>query len=484
MKRHILLISNILIILAIMAGFVAVVYRDTKAYQQLGEKHLENVVSLAEIDISMHIENSMTRPVMVSKTMANDVFLKGWLLHEQEYKEDGAYLEQLYSYLKAYQVKYDYTSVFCISAKTGNYYYQGGLNKTISRQDEHDIWYYNFLASGREYDLEVDTNEVHHNVITVFVNFRVEDDDDDLLGVIGVGLQVASIEDAIRVYENDYELSVFIVNVGGAKNSFDGNTDIFVREEDLSGRIGIQERLVLAPSDEPVMQWFTSGDKRKCLITRYDDTLNWYLVLEKDTSSISRTFQKRIEANILFMLITLAICITVTTAIIINYNHRMVEMENTDDLTGLPNRKLFAKQLQAFVRKNQERKKTIFMLDVDNFKDINDTKGHLFGNEVLAAVGERLKKAMAGYGIAARWGGDEFLGVLRADTQEAGQILGRFMEALKNEEKHGDCSITVSVGLAEMDGGHASEQVIDRADQALYRSKEVGRDRITVWKEG
>ncbi len=478
------MISNILIVLSIMAGFVAIVYRDTTAYQQLGEKHLENVVSLAEIDISKHIENSMTRPVMVSKTMANDVFLKGWLHHELENKDDEAYLEQLYTYLKAYQRKYDYTSVFCISAQTGNYYYQDGLNKTLSMQDEHDIWYYNFLSSGREYDLEVDTNEVHHNIITVFVNFRVEDENRSLLGVIGVGLQVASIEEAIRVYERDYDLSVFIVNTGGAKNSFDGNTDTFVKEEDLHERIGIQEKLALAPSIEPVMQWFTSGDKRKCLVTRYDDTLGWYLVLEKDTSSISSTFQNRIKANILFMLISMVVCTAVTTVIILNYNQRMVEMENTDDLTGLPNRKLFTKQCQAFIHRNRERNKTIFMLDVDNFKNINDTKGHIFGNEVLAAVGERLKKAVKGYGIAARWGGDEFLGVLKADTLEAEQILGRFMETLKNEEKHGDCSITVSVGLARMDGRYTTEQVIDQADKALYCSKEVGRDRVTVWEEG
>ena len=76
------------------------------------------------------------------------------------------------------------------------------------------------------------------------------------------------------------------------------------------------------------------------------------------------------------------------------------------------------------------------------------------------------------------------MGVLKADTAEAEQILGRFMEELKNEEKHGDCSITVSVGLAKMDGWYTTEQVIDQADKALYYSKEVGRDRVTVWEEG
>jgi hypothetical protein len=140
-----------------MAGFFEIVSRDTKTYQDLAENHLESIVKLADIDISNYIENSMTKPVMVSKTMANDEFLKSWLLQERENVENPAYLKQLYNYLKAYQEKYDYTTVFCVSAKTGNYYYQDGLNKTISSGDEHDIWYYNFIASNKEYDLEIDT---------------------------------------------------------------------------------------------------------------------------------------------------------------------------------------------------------------------------------------------------------------------------------------------------------------------------------------
>ncbi len=133
-----LLISNLIIILSIVAGYIGMVYQDTKVYQELAEKHLENVLNLADTDISKQIENSMTKPVMVSKTMANDEFLKGWLSKEPANAGNDTYLKQLYSYLKVYQEKYAYTTVFCISAQTGNYYYQDGLNKTLSPDDAHD----------------------------------------------------------------------------------------------------------------------------------------------------------------------------------------------------------------------------------------------------------------------------------------------------------------------------------------------------------
>ncbi len=480
MKKHMLLISNIIIILAVVTGFTISVYKDTKSYQQLAEKHLENIVTLAGIDISNHIENSMSKPVMVSKTMANDEFLKTWLSKEPDKVGNTAYLNDLYSYLKAYQSKYDYSTVFCISAETGNYYYQDGLNKTLSKDDTHDIWYYNFIASGKEYDLEVDTNQANKNYITVFVNFRVMGNDGKLLGVIGVGLQASFIEDTIRSYEKDYDMSVYIVNVGGALNSFTGSTDIFVNRDKLQEYTGINEDIKLNKSDDSKIQWFTSGGERKCLIIKYDSTLSWYLILKMETDSISRSFQERIKSNVYFMFFSLAACIVVTTVVFIVCNKRIIVIENIDELTGLSNRKLFAKQYHTFIKKHRNHKKTFFMLDVDHFKEINDMHDHLFGNAVLAMVADKLRNAISGYGIAARWGGDEFMGVLSVEPEQARQILTRLMEDLKNEEIENDFRVTVSIGLIEIDEKHSMDQVVKKADEVMYRSKENGRDRIII----
>lgn len=479
MKRHLLLISDLIIILAIVAGFTAIVFRDTKAYQELAERHLENIVSLADTDISNHIDISMSKPVTVSKTMANDEFLKTWLSKEPQNSEDSAYLGKLYSYLKAYQAKYGYTTVFCISSQTGNYYYQDGLNKKISANDEHDIWYYNFMKSGHEYDLEIDTNQSDNNIITVFVNFRVEGTDGKLLGIIGVGLQASFIEDTIRSYEKNYDMSIYIVNVGGAKTSFNGATDIFIGQDMLAEYTGINDMIEMDKSGNPKMQWFTSSGERKCLITEYNSSLGWYLILEMRTDSISRSFQERIESNMIFMLISLIICIFVTTLVFIKFNEKKIVIENTDELTGLPNRKLFSTQYLSFVKKNEEQEKTLFMLDIDHFKYINDMYGHMFGNEILEMVGDELKTMINGHGIAARWGGDEFIGILPADLEETTQKLRQFMDNLRSPENKCRYSITVSIGIAKTKGKPYTEKLIKEIDEALYRSKKEGRDCIT-----
>lgn len=480
MKKHILLISNLIIVFAIVTGFIAIVARDTVTYQNLAENHLENIVNLADINISKNIENSMTKPVMVSKTMANDEFLKKWLSQESSNSKNSAYLEQLYRYLKAYQDKYGYTTVFCVSAQSGNYYYQNGLNKRISHNDNHDIWYYNFIKSGHEYDLQIDKDQSNGNNVTVFVNFRMVGDDGRLLGVIGVGLKVSSIEETIHSYEKDYGLSVYIINVGSSKNSFTGDTDIFIKKAKLPEHTGIKENIEMSKSDTSKIQWFTSGDTRKCLIIKYNDTLEWYLVLEKDTDSIYRALQQGIKGNIIFMLISLVICVLVTTIVFTSYNRHIISMENTDDLTGLSNRKLFSKQYPTFLRRHRGGKNTMFMFDIDHFKEINDSYGHMLGNAILSMVGKELKQIINGYGAAARWGGDEFIGVLAAKPEEAEQILSRLMNTLNNAETDSCYRVTISVGIAEIDGKLNAEQMINKVDKALYRSKKDGRNRITV----
>lgn len=480
MKKHILLISNLIIIFSIVAGFTGVVYKDTQAYQDLAEKHLENIVNLADINITKQIENSMSKPVMVSKTMANDEFLKSWLSQEPNHIEHETYLEELYSYLKAYQAKYDYTTVFCISAQTGNYYYQGGKNKTLSSEDEHDIWYYNFIKSGNEYDLQVDTNEANNNNITIFVNFRVDGNDGNLLGVIGVGLKVSFIEDMIRSYEQDYGLSVYIINAGGVKNSFSGSTDFFISQEELPQHVGINQTIELNQTESSKLQWFTTSGERKCLITKYDNTLRWYLILEMETNSISSSFQERIKSNVIYMLISLVACILVTSAVFMNYNQRIITIENIDELTGLSNRKLFLQKYLSFVRKHRDQKKTLFLLDIDNFKTINDTYGHVYGNTVLAMVGAELKRAINGHGVASRWGGDEFLGILSGDTEDALRMINQFMNTLKEAKNNDHCCITVSVGVIEYTEKLDMDHLIKKVDEAMYTSKECGRDQITV----
>jgi diguanylate cyclase (GGDEF)-like protein len=422
----------------------------------------------------------MSSPVTVSKTMANDSFLKSWMQSEKKYRNDTGYLQKLYNYLSAYREKYGYSTVFCISSATGRYYYQDGLNKIVSPGDPHDVWYYNFVGSGQEYDLEVDTNQADRNSITIFVNFRIESSDGTLLGVIGVAQQIDSLENLIRFYENNYDLSVYILNTSTVRTSFSGDSEIFVNRAEIKELFGDSNTVILNKTGDSGLQWFTKAGKLKCVITKYNSTLGWYLIVEKDTATISSAFTERIRHNIFFMLITLCACIAVTTIVLFEYNQLVIRDENRDDVTGLSGRKIFIRQSSGYIRRHTNKPLTLFMLDIDNFKKINDTYGHIFGNAVLGTVGKSLKKVTGDCGVAARWGGDEFIGILNLETDESKQLLTRFMSELKKSRQDDRYSVTLSIGIVKINQGESFDQIIESADTALYCSKKNGRDQITI----
>jgi len=165
---------------------------------------------------------------------------------------------------------------------------------------------------------------------------------------------------------------------------------------------------------------------------------------------------------------------------------------NVDALTGLANRKNFDTML---ARGTEEAKKdnhplSLLVLDVDHFKKFNDTYGHQVGDQVLKLLGVVLKSNVKGQDTAARYGGEEFAVILPntsldnalklAETIRV-QVAGKSVVQRNSGEKLGQ--ITISIGVAQYLRGEPMEQVIRRADQALYCAKGTGRNRVVSERE-
>ena len=162
-------------------------------------------------------------------------------------------------------------------------------------------------------------------------------------------------------------------------------------------------------------------------------------------------------------------------------NRELERLSLTDLLTGLHNRRYlieaFEKEIQRADR--HERPFCVLMIDVDRFKDYNDTHGHLAGDQVLVAMGRVLRDAMRDLDVLARFGGEEFIALLpECDLDNAVRAGHRIRERLLEEQlEHGP--VTISVGVAEFPiHGDTPAAVIGAADEALYEAKRQGRDRV------
>jgi diguanylate cyclase (GGDEF)-like protein len=166
------------------------------------------------------------------------------------------------------------------------------------------------------------------------------------------------------------------------------------------------------------------------------------------------------------------------------------KLSTTDDLTGLNNHRYFkhmlANELQRHARYN--RPLNLLMIDIDNFKKVNDTHGHLTGDQVLRQVSALLRKNVRACDLLARYGGEEFAVILPETTEnEAYKVGERIVLAINKyqfktlEEKTIE-KLSVTVGLASFpQDADESEQLMKKADQALYKGKVLGKNRICVF---
>ena len=165
-------------------------------------------------------------------------------------------------------------------------------------------------------------------------------------------------------------------------------------------------------------------------------------------------------------------------------SERLEAMLFEDPLTGLSNRRFILTQLAGAVSgaRRHDRPLTIAIVDIDHFKSVNDRFGHAAGDRVLAAVAGSLREHLRAEDQLGRLGGEEFLAVLPDVDAPAGAAAA---EKLRDEvarvgvEHDGrELNVTVSIGWAAWDGAEAPEELLRRADEALYDAKRGGRDRV------
>ncbi|MBK9034022.1 MAG: diguanylate cyclase [Myxococcales bacterium] len=169
-----------------------------------------------------------------------------------------------------------------------------------------------------------------------------------------------------------------------------------------------------------------------------------------------------------------------------SFQERVVLSALRDPLTQLYNKRYFDERLDAELRfaHRHGTQLALLMIDVDHFKSVNDERGHLVGDTVLTAVATTLARAIRNEDVVARFGGEEFVVILRATALDhalpLAERLRRRVEELRVEVEGGEpMAVTISIGAAALaDGIATADELVGAADRALYVAKEAGRNRV------
>lgn len=185
-----------------------------------------------------------------------------------------------------------------------------------------------------------------------------------------------------------------------------------------------------------------------------------------------------------------------------NFYKLLIESQ-TDTLTGLPNRETFDRAISRIHelsvpksddvvsvehRVNDHLAESvthwIAILDIDFFKKINDTHGHLFGDEVLVTLAQILRSSFRGSDLLFRFGGEEFVAIIRSpDKETTFNVFERLRKTVEDTVFPGNIKATISVGYVKMASNVFYKTLLDYADQALYHSKKTGRNKLTFFDD-
>jgi diguanylate cyclase (GGDEF)-like protein len=446
--------------------------------QSLRDAVVQTELPLTSDNIYSEIQKDLLQPILISSVMATDTFVRNWVL-------DGeGEPEQLIQYLHAIKDRYHAFTSFFVSEKTRNYYHAESLLKRVEAAEPRDAWYFRVRDMTTPYEINVDPDLANQDTMTIFINYRVHDYDGNFIGATGIGLTVHAVRNLITAYQRRYDRTVYFADEQGRI--------VLVGEDNAVRESSIQQRGTLGPTRD---QWsrnavrsleYTYNGQTRFLNVRFIPELNWYLLVEKeadrDLAEIRRALYVNIAISVLITaLVLLGIWLTVT-----HFQRRLEAMATTDRLTGVASRHAYDILIDQAIRDalRFSQPLSVIMVDVDLFKRVNDSLGHLAGDRVLVGVANAIRAALRSSDIICRWGGDEFLVALRnCDLFNAERLAETIRQTVDGAAfSHDGQAIhaTVSVGVAALQPGDDLGAFVARVDAALYAAKRAGRNQVMV----
>ncbi|MDO8710839.1 MULTISPECIES: diguanylate cyclase domain-containing protein [Pseudomonas] len=476
--------SLVLTLIALLgAGFLATSFLSYYASRaSIRDSIVNTELPLTSDTVYSEIQKDLVRPILISSMMSRDTFMRDWVVNgEQDAEKMTRYLNEVMTHYGAY-------TAFFVSNTSLTYYHAKGVLKQVKSTEPRDAWYFRVRDMADPYEINVDPDLANKDNLTFFINYKVYDYNNRFIGAAGVGLTVDAVIKLIDKYQQRYQRSVYFVdNFGrlvltGAEGGPQG-AHIGQKLGDLDYMKDLVSQL---PKPHSGSYEYSVQGQGHFLNVRFIPELNWYLFVDKREDGALSEIRQSLYLNLLICLFITLIVLLLLNRVIKRYQGKIQAQATLDSLTELPNRRGFdLLAAQAMLEARREPKPlTAMLLDLDHFKVLNDTYGHLAGDQVLIGFARDLESCLRHSDIVCRWGGEEFIVLLKDTDGETGLMIAEKIRQHVEQQRYAydgkELQLTVSIGLTTLQVDETLHTLLSRADHAMYRAKQAGRNRTCV----
>ena len=386
-----------------------------------------------------------------------------------EYYNDGAEdSEAVISRLKDLKEKTGVKTAGYVSLLSDIYYDSSGSVLKLDYNSERDRWISDFIFSDKDVKSTFYDPEDSQNLFAIYNDAKIYDDNGYLTGILGLEISFNSAAEGFRKTGNNK--AVFFTDKSAV---FDFPSK--VRGESFYSMYGIDESKYKLSKNNSVQYenviYLPEENRYVVLYSEYISTIDKFLVIELDITEIYHDIRNQFLSSFIAGLL-LSIAIVAGNIYVIGHsNKKHFRRAYKDPLTGTFNRRYIDYCISE--RGFTSGEKSLITLDIDNFKEINDTRGHLEGDEILKTVSEISRSSIRDNDTVIRWGGDEFIIFVNADVSDANVVAERIRTEFESRT-----GVSITAGIASIADDEIFESALERADAALYKAKNEGRNRV------
>lgn len=416
------------------------------------------------------VRDELLRPLYIAETFASSIHFTTTMNSSEV--DEAALVSRLQ------KMERDLGLIFFVaSEQTRKQYFSSG--RKLDLIEGEVAWY--FEAKARDQDFMADLGQVGD--VRLFFDVKIYGPEREFLGYVGVGKRIQEFVDTFERYKARFGYDFLFVNdadeiiLSSIPNLV--VTDAYIPTLDTLEGFPQSDASEISYDSEIIRV-----EDEKYLISEFRiEELGWRLLLlvplEARQAQITRSFFR----NALAALFIVSLLSGTFLFLMLVYKRSLEKKVEIDVLTGLPNRNFVQRGFNQLRQSGDQL--CVVIIDLDRFKEINDTYGHDAGDRVLKAAANLFRDELDHDDIASRWGGEEFVMLVKATSIDSGKAIAersrQKLEAMTIETQDSRVSITASFGVSF---GSAKEETLEslvaRADEALYIAKQQGRNQVRL----